>query len=165
MKEIKLTQGKVAFVDDADFEWLNQWKWSLLKTPNTSYAVRGHEGKAILMHRLILGLGTSKMLADHRDGNGLNNQRSNIRTATRCQNKCNAGSHRGSSSFFVGVSWHSSKKRWRSQIMFNKKSKHLGTFKDEKDAALAYNNAAIQMHGQFAKLNSFKTTYHEMDPH
>jgi len=83
MKLIPLTQGKFAQVDDEDFEYLNQWKWFALKDAQTFYAARGIYLKGnILMHRQLLGLTNSEVKGEHKDRNGLNNQKENLRVAT-----------------------------------------------------------------------------------
>ena len=158
-KQIPLTQGKFAQVDDADFDWLNQWKWSY--NPN-GYAVRyddlgmvnGRRKKRVfLMHRVILG--TPKgMRTDHRDcTDRLNNQRYNLRVATAVESQRNRGAKRGSSSKFKGVSWRKNEKTWAVCIKYGEKQKHIGNFKREDDAALAYNFYAHKHFGEFAAFN------------
>lgn len=154
MKEIKLTQGQVTQVDDEDFEWLNQWKWYASKVRNTFYARRRknkHE-PVILMHRLILNI-LKGMETDHRDLNGLNNQRYNLRICTHQENMRNRKFHQGSSSKFKGCYWVEKDQRWRSQIIFKNEKTNLGSFISEIDAALAYDKVAKQLHGEFARLN------------
>jgi hypothetical protein len=105
MKLIPLTQGKFAMVDDADFDWLNQWNWQANLIKGIWYATRGIRepkiargiyGKVVRvsMHRVILDLKDRWELGDHLDGNGLNNQRSNLRKATNSQNLRNSYKHR-----------------------------------------------------------------------
>jgi len=98
MKKIPLTQGKLALVDDADYKWLNQWKWKVINCNYTCYAARtiylgggrkNQKSGTIQMHRLILNAPIN-MEGDHKDGNGLNNQRSNLRLATSGQNSQNS---------------------------------------------------------------------------
>lgn len=155
MKEIPLTQGKAAIVDDEDFEWLSQWKWSARKDRSIWYAVRWQKGRMngkrilLLMHREILHPPIG-METDHKDGNGLNNQRSNLRTATNSQNQQNA-KHRKGLSTFKGVSWHVGK--WQSQIRVEGKRLHLGRFSSETEAAFAYDQAAKRYFGEFARTN------------
>ena len=153
MKKIQLSQGLFALVDNEDFEYLNQWKWSAQKSGLTYYAVRIVKKEKISMHRLLLGLADPKVLADHEDNNGLNNQRYNIRAANYTQNNSNVTPVTGSTSKYLGVSWHSSSKKWKADIRKGKVKKYLGIFKDEADAARAYNAAAKELHGVFANLN------------
>lgn len=153
MKEIKLTRGKVVLVDDADFDWLNQWKWYARPNGNTFYAQRQERRKTVKMHRVILGMTDRNQLADHEDRNGLNNQRYNLRSATRLQNAINRNARKDGSSKYLGVMLHSRDKKYYASIRVNKKLKHLGVFSDELLAAKAYNDAAMIHHGTFANLN------------
>ena len=156
VKEIALSQGKVALVDDADWEWLSQWKWTFMKSTGLAngegYAYRKEERRSLLMHRTIMDAphGTE---VDHRDMDGLNNQRSNLRLATSSQNKYNRRSQRGSKSRFIGVSWHIRTSNWQSQITSQGEHKKLGYFVDEVEAAKAYDRAARELHGEFARCN------------
>lgn len=164
MKFIPLTQGKFALVDDEDYEQLSQYKWCAVKDHNTYYAVRGvylgmqekrQKQTTIRMHREILQVPTDKE-TDHKDGNGLNNQKSNLRVCNRLQNRWNSFSQSNSTSKFKGVSWFGwgkRKKRWVAEIMYKARRIHLGYFISEKQAARAYDQAAIQYYGQFAYTN------------
>jgi hypothetical protein len=160
MKKIPLSQGKFTLVDDADFEWLSQWKWHAKRDTNTFYAVRNTEylidngikkRRVVQMHRQILGLTDPKIYGEHWDGDGLNNQRSNLRPATNSENQKNK-KPRGTSKY-LGVSWSKSSRKWISHIAINGKAKHLGLFTDEIQAALKYNEYARIHHGDFARLN------------
>ncbi len=158
MKEIKLTQGKVALVDDEDFEYLNQFKWYAYKSRNTFYAGRklrlGVNKRAIIiMHREILGLKDSEIKGDHIDHNGLNNQRYNLRIATNAENCKNQKPREGCSSKYKGVSWHKRDKIWSVGIRINERRKHIGYFEDEIEAAKAYDKMAKLHFGEFACLN------------
>lgn len=154
MKEIKLTQDKVALVDDEDYEQLIQYKWQYFKSRDKEYASRVDKNRSkILMHRQIMK--TPKGLdCDHEDGNGLNNQRYNLRNCTRRQNLMNKRSDKNTTSKYKGVSKHY--KKWIAHIKVNSKVLHLGSFTYEDDAALAYNWAAKKHFGEFAKLNIIK---------
>ena len=159
MKEIKLTQDKVDIVDDADFERLNKHKWYALKDHNTFYAVRSIYlpcGKMTLisMHREILGLGHGDpQQGDHRNHNGLDNRRDNLRICTNSQNQHNQKPYKNCSSAYKGVFWHKRHNKWQAQITFNDHSIHLGYFNSEIDAAKAYDRAAIEYFGEFAHMN------------
>ena len=161
MKLIPLTQGKFAMVDDDDFDFLNQWKWNagLKKSTNTYYASRNQRTvkknarqETIRMHRVIMNAGKGQIV-DHRDGNTLNNQKNNLRFCTNGQNSANRRARENKLSRFLGVHYQKDNKNWLAQIRVNKKTTHLGCFKNEIDAAIAYNNAAILYHGEFARLN------------
>ena len=155
MKEIELSQGKVALVDDEDYEYLNQWKWCALKSHNVYYAVRTvrHDNMQTTqcMHRLILNC-PSGMKDDHRNGDGLDNRRDNLRICTNAENIHNSRvQSRNKSSRFKGVHLH--KAKWCSRIKVNGVKIHLGYFISEYAAADAYDLAAKKYFGEFARLN------------
>lgn len=153
MKEIKLTQGRVTLVDDEDYEYLNQFKWCAHKTPNTFYAVRNAyiNGKQVTvrMHAEILGISGG----DHADGDGLNNQRCNLRICTHQQNMWNRQIHKITKYKYIGVQLNPHGGKWIARIRYNGKNIHIGSFVDEIDAAKAYNTKAIEFRGEFANLN------------
>lgn len=155
-REIPLTQGKVTLVDDADFDWLSQWKW---RYHSTGYAIRrrqkadGPGSENIRMHRLILSPIPEGYEPDHIDGDGLNNQRANLRLATHSQNHANRGMQRNNTSGFKGVSWQKKRKKWEARIRVNGHNVYLGYFDDIIEAARAYNRAAVKHFGEFARLN------------
>jgi hypothetical protein len=157
MREIALTQGKVALVDDEDFEELNKHKWSACKLKHAYYASRSvcHKGKesTVKMHREILKVADPKILIDHKDHDGLNNQKYNIRTCTSSENQMNKKAVVGSSSKYIGVCWHKKDKKWQAAISVNKKQKYLGQFDCPIKAAIARDKKAIELHGEFANLN------------
>ncbi len=158
MKIIKLTKGMSTVVDDEDFLDLHQFSWYVLGHPGKEYAARygGTTEKGTIhlrMHRLILDA-PQNMEVDHINGNRLDNRRCNLRLATRSENGRNRGKNKSiSSSKFKGVTYHSRDQCWQAYIIVNKQKYHLGYFKSEIEAACAYNKAATQMHGAFAKLN------------
>lgn len=142
MKRIVLTQGKVALVDDEDFERLNQFKWYAKKHRNTFYAGRNSpwiNGKhyQIMMHWEIIGRPPKGMMSDHCNGCGIDNQRSNLRFVTNRQNQQNMR-NTNKSSRYPGVSWFKARKKWRVQIKINGIQKHLGLFTDEYEAFEVY---------------------------
>jgi len=168
MKQIPLTQGKFALVDDEDFEYLSQWKWnvSLSKKGNTGYAVRsqryGRIKISICMHRLIMGLENGdKRQVDHIDHDGLNNQKQNLRACTAQENQRNTTSRKNSSSKYLGVrlqkrklkKTNSERESIQARIRIHGKLIHLGCFNTEEAAALAYNEKALELFGEFANLN------------
>lgn len=156
-KWIPLGKGKVAIVDEEDYDHLMQWNWS---ASSCGYAHRmsGPIGKAkpILMHREILKPLPS-MQVDHANRNGFDNRRSNLRECTRTQNQGNrAKSKRILTSKFKGVCWNAADRIWVNHY-------HGGTreyrFDSELDAARAYDEWAKEKFGQFARLN-FPTEQH-----
>lgn len=159
MKQIQLTNGFIALVDDEDFEYLNQWKWRAMKGRTTHYAVRGTNSrkgvgyKSILMHRVIMKVRDTKIFIDHKDHNGLNNQKANLRACTASQNGANRMPRPNSSSKYLGVLYYKPRQNWLARIRKDHKTTFIGYFKNEVEAAIAYNRKAIELHGEFAKLN------------
>ncbi len=157
MKQIQLTQGRCALVDDDDFEWLNQWKWCVHKTKYNVYAERRLTLKEsilkpkVRMHRIILGA-TKDVQVDHRNGIGIDNQRVNLRICTPAQNTYNSKA-KGGLSNYKGVHLYRDGRTWVTKISCNGKSIHLGYHKIEENAALAYNKKARELFGEFARLN------------
>jgi hypothetical protein len=160
MKEIELTRGFIAFVDDQDFDELNKFKWRVCIYGRNIYAERtskrDHNGKKknIRMHRQVMRFPKGKVV-DHRDHNGLNNQRANLRLCTVQQNALNNVGTPATSKF-VGVCWNKSCKKWNAYISFNRKSINLGLYLNEEDAAIARNKKAIELFGEFANLNKIE---------
>lgn len=153
MKEIPLTKGKVALVDDADYERLSQFKWSC----DRGYAVRagkkcGGKYKKIYMHREIMNTPNGEE-TDHINLCKTDNRRENLRNCSRSQNQSNSFKYSNNTSGFKGVTWNSQKGMWMAQLMKNRKHIYLGLFENPKDAALAYNAGALLHFGEFAKLN------------
>ena len=158
MKLINLTRGKVAIVDDSDFKFLNQWNWFC---NNNGYAVRNEPTGvkkprqiAILMHRQIIK--TPKgMETDHLNHNRLDNRKSNLRVCIKSQNQWHQKVRSGGSSKYKGVSVKTKRnKKFCAAIRFLGKVYLLGSFYNEKDAAIAYNKKAKELHGEFALLNN-----------
>jgi hypothetical protein len=139
MKTIPLTQGKVALIDDEDFERVSQYKWCAFESGNTFYAMRrvGRKiGKGMMqMHRFILAT-PSHLQTDHIDRDGLNNQKINLRAVTPRQNQQNL--RNGKSSRFPGVCWNKRSKSWMAYFWFRGRVRHLGYFKNEDDAHAMY---------------------------
>lgn len=152
MKEILLTQGKVAIVDSEDYEWLSQWKWQYHEGYATTaiYNPDGQTQTRVWMHRLIMDC-PDDMVVDHRDGNGLNNFRSNLRVCTPNQNKYNQRPQEGRLSIYKGVTVRDGK--YIARISKDETLYHIGVFTDEIASANAYNHYALQYFGEFARLN------------
>lgn len=158
MKEIRLgNSGKVALVDDEDYDKVKGWAWCIRHNHGNDYAYAKTKGtynrKCIVMHRLIMNAPKGTIL-DHIDHDGLNNQKSNLRFCTNSQNCMNRKAIGRSK--YLGVSWTTLERKWKAHVKVNKKAIHLGTFADEEMAARAYDEAAKVYYGDFANLN-FKT--------
>jgi hypothetical protein len=156
VKEVPLTQGYVALVDDEDHEIVASLRWHVTMRGTCLYAARNAQlaiGKRpVLMHRVLLG-GPSERI-DHADGNGLNNCRANLRLATGTQNLGNQRAQIGKTSRFKGVTRHTQRPIWWvARLTFNRRRRSLGVFRTEDDAARAYDEAARELFGSFAALN------------
>lgn len=160
MKEIKLSQTGtlknrfVALVDDEDFDYLNQFNWCVLFRNSGYYAYRtlrtNEKRGTIYMHRIIMNT-TKVMEVDHIDHDGLNNQKSNLRNCLHAQNQKNMSAHKNGISKYLGVCYHDN--AFQVQMAINGKNTYLGRFKTEVGAAMAYDNAAKKIRGEFANLN------------
>lgn len=157
MKEIKISQGKTVLVDDWDYEWLSQYKWYLGKSKRKSgddlyYAwTHQYNGHVTSMHRILTNAQPGQIV-DHRNGNGLDNQRLNLRTCTKAQNARNIKARWGRSQY-KGVYWHKHRKKWAVEINIGGQRKSLGYYADEIAAARAYDKAALNYFREFADIN------------
>lgn len=162
MKEITLTQGQVAKVCDCHAHLVEKHKWRASWASNSKsfYAVRNSwipERLAgappnIYMHSIINGTPRG-LQTDHINGDTLDNQCSNLRTATTSENGRNRGKTSKSTSGWKGVTWYGPTRKWHARIQLSGKNKSLGYFNTAEDAARAYDKAARELHGEFAKTN------------
>lgn len=157
MKRIPLSKGYYALVDDEDFEWLSQYHWHYahgyaMRNQRVSEVKPGQTKKKIFMHLEIFSPGVAA-IADHKDGDKLNNQKYNFRPSTKQLNQANALSQRGRSSRFKGVCWHKRYERWEAGITVRGRYKFLGRFDSEVQAATAYDAAALEHFGEHARIN------------
>lgn len=152
MKQIQLTQNKIALVDDSDYEILTQFKWCYSPT---GYAVRGtrsrKEGwqKLIYMHRAVL---ETEANVDHINGDKLDNRRENLRVATQGQNLMNTAKRSDNISGYKGVSWDKEKRKWVAQIHYQGKHIHIGRYLTPIGASEAYRIKAKELFGEFARI-------------
>ena len=159
MKEIPLTRGRVALVDDEDYDYLMQWKWYTNKTlQGKFYAARSlwnlitKKIKNVCMHRVIIDAKKGEEV-DHKDGNGLNNQRGNLRLCTRAQNNANSKLQKNSTSGYKGATFDRHAQKWQAHIMYNRRHLFLGYYGTSEEAARAYDKKAIELFGEFARPN------------
>ena len=173
MKQIALRgkagKGLFALVDDDDYKYLNQFKWYVQKQKAINYARRNlpvnAEGKTlqVKMHRELLNLKNSKILGEHKNHNGLDNQRHNIRKSSVSENAKNKRCKKCSKSKYLGVGLLTCKRRgklykyWVSHILIKGKDKHIGCFPHTKEgemsAAKRYDSYAKKVHKEFANPN------------
>ena len=151
----KVAAGRVTLVDDEDYDLVMQYRWTVREQVLHTGVVYGPYAKAnvpiggdviVFMHKLLTGW----PLTDHANGNGLDNQRSNLRPATHVQNSQNRRPFPGRSSRHKGVSWHRRARKWRADITVNGKLRYLGLFTSEEDAARAYTKASLATQGEYA---------------
>jgi len=137
--------------------WLSAFKWYPWEGRHGAiYASRTENGRNFHMQRDILDPDRAiprTMKADHRDGDTLNNQRSNLRWSTNSQSNANRRLFKNNTSGFRGVSWEKRKSRWVARIKHNSKGREIGLFHTREEAAAAYNRVARELHGEFAVLN------------
>jgi len=150
-KYIKLSQSKTTSIDDKDYEKLSSHKYYAKKDGNTFYAAR-YEGKTIYMHREIMKA-EKGLQVDHIDGDGLNNQRSNLRVCTKKENSRNQKKHKNNTTGYKGVTWHKLSQKYNVKISIDGKRLDLGCFDNILDAAKAYDLAAKKYFKSFANLN------------
>jgi hypothetical protein len=158
---VPLTQGYEAIIDVADVPLVEGFNWIAMVSKRadgsvrTVYAYRndcsGTKTRLVLLHRFLMGEPMGLQI-DHRDGEGLNCRRYNLREATCSQNGRNLKTSANNTSGIKGVSWHKPSSKWTAHIMLGGKQKYLGLFGDITDAAVAYANASRELHGEFGRL-------------
>lgn len=161
MKEVILTQGKVAFVDDEDYESVSENTWRADCVNGKWYAVRQKQvnriSKKIYMHRQIMNA-PKGMEVDHIDGNGLDNRKDNMRVVTHNQNMKNKKVNSNNKWGYTGVHFSGRDRVFQAYIQNGKHHVYLGKFDNPVSAAIAYNEAATKYFGEYARLNVIKET-------
>jgi hypothetical protein len=158
VKEIPLTQGMAAIVDDKDYDDLIKYKWHSHKERSGRYYAKRMSNKingvqkSICMHREILQVPPGAD-TDHINGNGLDNRRINLRICSRSENMANSVHKVPHTSNYKGVCWDSTHSKWLAQICHHRSRIYLGRFDDEKEAAHAVDIKAKELFGEFAHLN------------
>jgi hypothetical protein len=154
MKKINLSQGKIAIVDDEDFEWLNQWKWHFAHGYAVRhYPVRENRKRPLIQMQNVIMNTPKGMETDHINHNRLDNQRHNLRICNHGQNSLNRKVYKSNTSGHKGVIWYKDRKRWGVQINFRNERIHLGFYKDMNEAINIRNNKAKELFGEFASEN------------
>ncbi len=154
MKEIELSQGYKTIVDDIDFDFLNQFSWSIMRSASGApYARRIDSERNFYMLSRVIMRASPKLQVDHINHDTLDNRRCNLRLCTASQNSGNRLLRIDTSSKYKGVDWNKNCKKWRVRIGLNSQSKYLGLFVDEIQAAEMYDSAAMKFFGDFACLN------------
>lgn len=155
--------SKLVHFDDCDAMVVLKYKWGIKHYNGVFYAI--HRGcrnqKSILMHRLLMGADSVDI--DHRDGNGLNNRRNNLRFATISQNTQNRGKQKNNTTGFKGVVYHGWINKYSACLRANKVKRWGGYFNTAADAAKKYNEMALQYHGEFARLNIIPSQKNKID--
>ena len=154
---IPLTRGETAIIDVSDLYKVQSWNWCAVPTEgNFFYAMTTENKHMVLMHRKILGLSSKDDDVDHIDRNGLNNRKNNLRLTDAKRNAYNRISQRNSTSQYKGVHLDSQTGKYRACSRMNGKFVDLGRYRNEEDAARAYDNFAVQNFGEFALTNFSK---------
>ncbi len=156
VREIPLTRGFVALVDADDYERvMAAGSWCSRTKPHTTYAAKsirrtpGAKQTSLYLHTFLTGW----PMVDHRNGNGLDNRRANLRPATSSQNSANQKLRSNNTSGYRGVQWNKKARKWRAQIVLHGKRRILGDFTSKEDAARAYDAAAVELFGEYARPN------------
>jgi hypothetical protein len=164
VKLITLTKGYEAIVDDEDYEMLNQYNWYAKTSPSHDKIYAGSAIKVskntyrhVMLHRFLMNPKDNEVV-DHINGNTLDNRRCNLRNCTPSQNCANKRKWKTKSTLskYKGVKFDKRWGTWGAQIYFPGHKRHIGTFKTEREAAIAYNEKAKELFGEFAKLNEIE---------
>jgi len=154
-----MAQPKYAKVDPVDYKRLRGYEWFATKKGSNSFYARRHSAgskgkeKLIYLHHEVIKV-PERMVVDHINHDGMDNRRANLRAATHSQNMCHRRKRSGATqSKYKGIYWKKKNRKWQALITFEKKRIYLGHFRNEIDAAKAYDRAARKYHGEFACLN------------
>lgn len=161
---IPVGRGQVTVIDHGDYELIAKYSWRAVhgsRAGQEKWYVKAYipgtfpNCKSTSMHRLLLGAQPGQIV-DHIDNNSLNNCRSNLRFCTAQENARNRNRQRQSISKFKGVTRNG--KRWQANLKINGQGLYLGTFATEEEAGKAYDNAAVEQYGEFARHNKIRSS-------
>ncbi len=152
--EVMSTKGESIQIDEEDFPKVSARRWYVVQPDGKkSYAMsRGRDGKTVYLHRLVMDVGPGEEI-DHKNGDGLDNRKHNLRIATRQQNCANTPPQPSNTSGFKGVYWRKERRSWVALIQVNRRQRYIGSFRSKEDAARAYDRVAHDVFGEFAYLN------------
>lgn len=149
VKAIPISRNKYTLVDEEDYDFLTQWKWT-----GHTYISRKEVGRdAIYMHRVVMDC-PSHLEVDHKNGCKWDNRKANLRVCTRAENSRNRG--KSIVRDYKGVYWNQRARKWSASIKVDRKLVYLGLHQTKAEAALAYNEAALKYHKKFARLNNLE---------
>jgi hypothetical protein len=153
-KQIFLSKGKIAIVDDEDYEWLSQWRWYCIEGRYTAYAARtdNKNKKTVYMHKEILGV-QNGVIVDHKNRDGLLDTKDNLRICSYSQNAINRKKNKNNTSGYRGVFFDKKNGAYRAKIVVDGKIYRMGNFSSAVEAAVEYDKVAKEVSGEFANLN------------
>lgn len=151
MIKIPLTKGKFAVIDDDDYDKIAGYKWCFAKAGYAASRKKNY-GEQVLMHRIILNAGKTQSV-DHKNGNGLDNRKNNIRLCSHQQNMMNRKMPCHNTSGYKGVTWDKQMKKWRAQLRHSKTNSYVGLFSNIVEAAKEYDKKAREVFGEYARTN------------
>lgn len=155
MKEIQLTKGKKAIVDEDVFNFLSQFNWYYGKGYAMTMVSQPSGRTYIYMHKMLMFAGPGQIV-DHINGDKLDNRRENLRLSSHYQNLANRPAPVNNKTGYKGVSYNKTARKYTAQITVKGEYHYLGLYKTPEEAALAWNDKAYELLGEFAKLNDIR---------
>lgn len=151
---IPLSRGKWAIIDTPDLDIVSPYSWAAGSQGNGFFYARAWvDGEKVFLHRHLMGYPAGKRV-DHINGDTLDNRRSNLRVASSSENSMNGRPHSDNLyTKYRGVEYNKTKRQWTARICVNYNRTYLGSFPAAEEAARAYDESAIELHGEFAHLN------------
>lgn len=162
MIEFPLSQGKFAIIDDDDYYRVNAMAWHAYRSSHAKldlwyakHTIAHGDGtySCMSMHRFIMNSPSPLVQVDHKNNNGLDNRKENLRVCSITQNQGNSRKRKNTTSKYKGASWCERLSKWQAAIQHNRNRQYIGIYESEEDAAMAYDLKAISLFGEFAKTN------------